>query len=128
MKKENKDLIDERQHLKVAADKYQKRAIYVRKKFAELQAKSGNVNYSHADPQLATDSKYRLKCSQLQKQLKEKEKEISQKNEEVSTYKQKVAQMATFRAFRIEATKLRGQVTKLSSRLIQLEKDAQKRK
>lgn len=39
MKRENLSLIEERQLLKVAADKYEKRAIYVRKKYQQLVEK-----------------------------------------------------------------------------------------
>ena len=55
---------------KVAAEKYQKRAIYVRKKYAQLAAKSKNGEAVSSLGSAAGDDKLRLKISQLQNQLK----------------------------------------------------------
>ena len=57
-------------YFKVSAEKYQKRAIYVRKKYAQLVAKAKNGGLSQqAASQLSGgsgDDRLRLKCSQLQ--------------------------------------------------------------
>ena len=42
MKKENTSLLEERTLLKVAADKYEKRAIYMRKKYEQLSESKSN--------------------------------------------------------------------------------------
>jgi hypothetical protein len=67
LKKDNNRLDQEKLELKVAAEKYQKRAIYTRKKFAELQVsiESGKAKPTHAKVSTDDASKYRLKCSEL---------------------------------------------------------------
>lgn len=54
---------------KVAAEKYQKRAIYVRKKYAQLTSKQKNGEALSSAGSAVGDDKLRLKCSQLQSQL-----------------------------------------------------------
>ena len=73
LKKENNRLDQEKLELKVAAEKYQKRAIYTRKKFAELQVSIEQGKTRPASGKIVSDdaSKYRLKCSELTVQLKQ---------------------------------------------------------
>ena len=70
LKKENLKLQEDNTFLKVNAEKYQKRAIYVRKKFGELTSKTQSDDFKQMT-QTQVDSKYRLQCSQLQKKLKD---------------------------------------------------------
>ena len=70
LKKENTGLVEERRDLRVNAEKYEKRAVYVRKKFNELkemyEKKGGKVNdISNVTGASNQTSKYRIKCTEL---------------------------------------------------------------
>ena len=84
-------------YFKVAAEKYQNRAIYVRKKYAQLmsKAKNGKVALSsNADLQSinsASEDKLRLRCSQLQKTIRGHKSAMEEKEEEIQKLKAKVA-------------------------------------
>jgi hypothetical protein len=74
VKKENLALIEERTLLRVAADKYEKRAIYTRRKYQELLSKPN-------DTPSTNNEKLRLKVTTLKQQLKAKEQELINKEE-----------------------------------------------
>ena len=70
LKKENTALVEERRDLKVNAEKYEKRSLYVRKKFLDLkelyEKKGGKVNdISNVTGASNQTSKYRIKCTEL---------------------------------------------------------------
>jgi len=69
LKRDINTLLEEQSFLKVAADKYQKRAIYVRKKYTELTAKTKTNNVIEKE-QTSIDSKFRIKCNKLQDKIK----------------------------------------------------------
>ena len=69
LKRDINTLLEEQSFLKVAADKYQKRAIYVRKKYTELTAKTKTNNVIEME-QTSVDSKFRIKCNKLQDKIK----------------------------------------------------------
>lgn len=115
---------------RVAAEKYQKRAIYVRKKYAQLMAKSKNGESlsSHGGSQAGADDKLRLKNSQLQTQIRNHKAQMDEKNEEVFKLKSKVAQISTLSKFRLDAQKHAKTCEKLTQRLLVLERNELKRK
>ena len=55
--------------LNVAAEKYQKRAIYIRKKFVEMTAKTKTKNAIEVE-HASADSQYRVKWGKLQEMIK----------------------------------------------------------
>ena len=59
LKKDINTLLEENSFFKVSAEKYQKRAIYVRKKYTEMTAKTKTSNVLTTE-QSNIDSKYRL--------------------------------------------------------------------
>ena len=86
LKKENNKLNEERVELKVAAEKYQTRAIYVRKKFAQLKVQTEKPAINSQASSNETN-KYRLKCSQLQAQLKKSNEALESKKSETENLK-----------------------------------------
>lgn len=68
LKREKNILIEQRQFFKVNSDKYQKRAIFIRKKYTELKSVLKEKN-----PKKAKDpSEYRLLYTQAKSALKSK--------------------------------------------------------
>lgn len=88
LKKENTGLIEERLLLKVAAEKYEKRAIYVRKKYQQLKEKH---NLGSDATSTANQDNLRLKTSQLKSKLKGKEAELALKDAELQKLKIKIS-------------------------------------
>ena len=69
LKKDINILLEENSFFKVSCEKYQQRAIYVRKKYVQLSAKTKTSNVIEKE-QTSVDSKYRIKCNKLQDQVK----------------------------------------------------------
>ena len=66
--------------LKVAADKYEKRAVYVRKKYQQLVEKtSNNSENSFQGP----PDKLRLQHTTLKKTAKQKDEKLQEKEDEI---------------------------------------------
>ena len=121
LKKTVNGLHEQVSFFKVAAEKYQKRAIYFRKKYAQLVAKTKN-NGTNTDLQSVNsagasnsgDDKMRLRCSKLQQTINGHKEAMQEKVEEISKLKAKVAQMSQLSKFRLEAEKYAKTCDKLT--------------
>jgi hypothetical protein len=81
LKRENNMLIEQRQFFKVNSDKYQKRAILMRKKYTELKSV---MKEKH--PKKPKDpSEYRLMYTQAKSALKNKQAEVDQLRLDLNT-------------------------------------------
>ncbi len=80
LKKENNQLIEQRQFYKVSSEKYQNRALYLRKKFASVKT---------TDQPKPIDATLRLQNSQLKVSLKKKASENDNLKREIADLKTK---------------------------------------
>ena len=134
LKKENTRLATENKTLVVDAEKYKKRAVYVRKKFVELKDIYEKATGKKAkDVSVASNgsidaSRYRLKCTQLSGQLKGQNDKFEKKEQEMDKLKIKLGGLADKNSiWSMENAKLREAVQKLTHKLVKLEKDDTKR-
>ena len=88
LKRDINTLLEEQSYLKVQAEKYQKRSIYVRKKYTELTTKTKTSNVITME-QTQLDSKLRIKCNKLQDQIKKLNEQMQKKNEDMALLRQK---------------------------------------
>ena len=65
------------------------------------KTKNGDSKSIHSNP--STDDKLRLKCSQLQSQIRQHSQQVTDKNDEITKLKQKVAGISQLSKFRLEA-------------------------
>jgi len=133
LKKDNNRLDQEKLELKVAAEKYQKRAIYTRKKFAELKVSidTGKVRPASATSKNTTEdaSKYRLKCSELTAQLRIMKDSVDTSKGEVELIKSKLDAIGGEKSgFRSENEKLKLTISKMTEKLLKLEKNDKRKK
>lgn len=118
LKRENNMLIEQRQFFKVNSDKYQKRAILMRKKYTELKSV---LKEKH--PKKPKDpSEYRLLYTQAKSSLKNKQSECEQLRSDLNTQKTRAANFQSeASSMRHSANEARKQVKKLTDRLLKLE-------
>ena len=118
-KQEINTLIDERNFFKISSDKYQRRAIYCRKKYTEIKQMRGTAcEGGRGDAQL------RLKCTEMKEALKQKQKELTDLRTDLGNFKSKLATSKQSSAqYRQEAQEKTKQNEKLSFKVLNLEKE-----
>ena len=121
LKKENNQLIEQRQFYKVSSEKYHNRALYLRKKFATVKPTD------QAKP-TKDDASLRLKNSSLKAALKKKSSENDNLKREIGDLKSKSSnfQQQAIK-YRQEVDECRQSQKKLTTQLLKLETDKKKK-
>lgn len=89
------------------------------------KSKNGEA-LSSAGSNVGGDDKLRLKCSQLQAQMKTQRAQLAEKDDEIFKLNKKVGQIHQLSRFRLEAQKHAKTCEKLTQRLLVLERNEQK--
>ena len=67
------------------------------------KTKNGDNSSKSMHSNASSDDKLRLKCSQLQSQIRQHTQQMTEKNDEITKLKQKVAGISQLSKFRLEA-------------------------